>query len=241
MRFDLAGTTVNGKFSERMRSRLKGEYSGQSRVLNSLKINVQQSDSEPPVVNQTNAEDRLQLFDHTGTRLVGFAPDVLSVHMLAPYHDPNFGEPSGWAEFRPRICAALDVYWAVAQPVGAIRASLRYINKIVLPKQSMSIQDILTCAISTVPELPDVVTNFFSRVDYRFQDGTILALSQGSTQPSDSQASFFLDIDVIYDFPRPFELDQVTSKLDDLRELERQAFEASITDSARGLFDETSS
>ena len=43
--------------------------------------------------------------------MIGVGPDVLSVHMLRPYHDPLRSDHSGWDEFQPRISEALDAYW----------------------------------------------------------------------------------------------------------------------------------
>ena len=238
IRFKL-GRATGDDFRDLMRAHFTEEYSGPSRVLNSVNINVQQSDSGPPVVNQTESEDRLQLYDLSETRLVAFSPEVLSVHMLTPYHCPRIEGPSGWAEFRPRICRALSSYWNVVQPAGMMRISLRYLNKIALPAPTVSIQDFLTCAIANSSQLPNVVTNFISRTDFRYPDGVVLALSQGSIPTPDFQPAFLLDLDVIHTFARPSGLDLVAASLDDLRERERRAFEACITDQARELFDDS--
>ncbi|MXY00656.1 MAG: TIGR04255 family protein [Chloroflexi bacterium] len=236
IRFD-SDEVVDGQFRDAMRSRLAGEYPGQSRIRKSLNLDVALGDSGPPVVNQSETEERLQLFDVTETRLVAFSPQILSIHMLAPYHLPGIEEPSGWAEFRPRIMNALSCYWNVAKPHGAIRISLRYINRIALPARTVNIQDFLTCAIASSPKLPEVVTNFISQFEFRYPDGAVLALSQGSAPTPDNQPGFLLDLDIIQSFAQPSGLDLVEETLDELRSRERIAFEACITDQARELFD----
>ena len=55
----------------------------------------------------------LNTFAKGSNRMVGIGPDVLSVHMLRPYQDPDKAEEGGWVEFRPRIETALGAYWKV--------------------------------------------------------------------------------------------------------------------------------
>ena len=193
----------------------------------------------PPNLQYNEALASVQLVTKAGKRMVGVGPGVLSVHMLHPYQDPNKAEESGWAEFHPRIETALDAYWKVAAPDGVTRIGIRYINKIVIPQKTVEVSNYLTCALPEASGLPDSLSlkHFMSRVEYAYQDGVRLVMSQGLIEAPSDHVGFLLDLDVIWEGATPLVCDEALKKASELRTLEREAFETVITDKTRELFD----
>lgn len=180
---------------------------------------------------------KVLLLSKDGTRQVGVAPDTLSIHMLRPYQSTARGECAGWVEFKDRISAALGAYWTVARPAGVCRVAVRYINKLVFSDAVVDVADYLRSALPDVPGLPEMVSNFASRVVYRCEEGVWLGLSQGTVQAAGGQRAVLLDIEVSWESSSHLCMDRAMERAQALRDREREAFEAVITDKARELFD----
>jgi len=225
--------TIPGK----LHGEIQDAYSGKPRQQNVVEATLQTGGDQRPNVTYREGLAKVQLVTEDGTRMVGIGQDVLSVHMLRPYQDAVAPEKSGWDEFRPRLEEALDAYWHVAGPVGVYRIGIRYINKIVVPQRRVEVGDYLKCAPPNADGLPDQMNGFVSRVEYVYEDGVRLILSHGNADAPKDHIGFLLDIDVIWEASDPVDRDEALAKADDLRARERTAFEALITDDARGLFD----
>ena len=225
--------TIPGK----LQAEFGDEYTGKSRQQRVVELGLESQEGRPPNVRYGEGLARVQLLSKDGTRLVGVGPDVLSIHMLRPYQAEDSSTCTGWEEFRTRIAAALDGYFRVAEPVGVSRIGIRYINKIVVPKKTVRVEHYLRCALPDVKGLPDRMNSFVSRVDYAYEDGVRLVLSQASIEAPSTHVGFLLDLDVIWEHNEPATRDSALIKVDDLRDRERVAFEAVITDMTRGLFD----
>ena len=221
---------------DRLQSALGDEYGGAVRVQQQVDLGITVEVRTAPAVKAAGAGTAVQLANAAGTRLVGVGDNALRVHMLKPYQDKEARGPVGWDEFRPRIVRALEAYWQVAEPEGVHRVGVRYVNKIVVPETRVRIEDYLPYALPEVEVLPDTVSNFVTRVEYTYEDGVRLILSQGTVASPLDHAAMLLDIDCIHDVglvgrSRALEI------ADELRTRERNAFEAVITDGARRLFD----
>lgn len=225
--------TIPGK----LHSALASEYNGKRSSQQSIDVGVEIKDDQPSNLRYGQRLSKVLLFTEDQTRAVGVGPDVLSVHMLRPYQRPEPPDGSGWDEFHPRIAAALKAYWEVAEPAGVRRISVRYINRIVIPEPMVRIEDYLHSAVPLVPGLPDTVTNFMSRTDYRCEDDAHLVLAHGTFTPPSGDVGFLLDIDVYWEPADLLSQTEALAKTDRLRALERDAFEAVITKAARKLFD----
>ena len=180
---------------------------------------------------------RVQLVTENERRIVGVGRDVLSVHMLRPYQDVRDPIDGGWHEFRSRIKNALKAYWTVANPEGVNRIGIRYINKILFDGTRVRLGDYLKCVLPTVPGLPQTVNGFVSRSEFSYDDGVRLILSQATTRDPANAFAFVIDIDVIWGSGELLSAQSSMIHLDDLRDRERVAFEAILTDEARKLFD----
>lgn len=220
----------------RLHVKLKEKYSGNPQEQKVVDVSLDpHQKGKPPKLNYSEGLEKVQLLTEDGKRIVAVGQDVLSIHMLRPYQDPHRTD-SGWGEFQQRIEEALTAYWEEVQPKGVLRVGVRYVNKIVIPEGEVEVASYLNSALPIVDGLPDRVNNFLSRVDYIYEEGVHLVLSQRSfNTPPD--VGFLLDLDVIWENTEPVGKDEALAKANYLRDRERDAFEAVITDKARELFD----
>ena len=225
--------TIPGK----LHTELGSNYSGKPRQQRVVEVGLEIKEGTPSGLQHKEALDRVQLVTENESRIVAVGPDVLSVHMLRPYQDVSDPQRSGWDEFRPRLEEALNAYWTVAQPEGINRIGIRYINKIEFPHPRVTLTSYLNCVLPTVAGLPRSMDGFFSRAEFSYDDGIRLVLSQGTVPDTTTNLSFVIDLDVIWETNRAIPAETALTKADDLRNRERSAFEAVITDKARELFD----
>ena len=215
---------------------LGNEYSGKPQEQKVVDIALKAQEGQPPRLSYGEGLAKVQLVTKDGKRQIGVGKDVLSVHMLRPYQDPRHPGRSGWDEFQPRISAALDAYWNVTEPIGVCRIGIRYINKIVIPQKAAEVERYLRCALPVVSGFPERLNNFMSRVEYAYEDRVRIILSQGSINAPQDHAGFLLDLDVIWESAQSVAQDEALAIAEDLRNRERTAFEAVITDKAREVF-----
>jgi len=155
----------------------------------------------------------------------------MSIHILPPYR--------GWEDFRPRIHAALEAYQDIVKPGGIKRIGVRYINRIVIPYDHVN----LGRFFATPPQMPDEldvnISNFFLRLETTYVDLPIQLIQTHASAPSEpGTAAFILDLDVIGEWKDDsLPIEDGLSQVDILRDRERDAFEALITDQAREIFD----
>jgi len=218
--------TLSGK----LHAELLDDYPGKPRYQKSIEFGAQFRENSLSNLPFGKGAEIVQLITANQKRIVGVGRDVLSVHMLAPYHDPQNPDKVGWAEFQQRIGRALGVYWDVVQPQGAKRIGIRHINKLAVPEELTSVEEYLRCALPTVNGLPDNLLNLMSQVEYAYPDGVKLRLSQGKVRDG-----FILDIDLIKESTDAFTWESADGLMDDLRTREREVLETIITDKARTL------
>jgi uncharacterized protein (TIGR04255 family) len=175
---------------------------------------------------------RMQFHPENKLRQIGVGPDLLSVHVLRPY--------PGWEEFKELIDRAFETYTAVAAPLGVNRIGVRYINRVDIPQAVVQLEDYFVTPPRVPGSLPQAMNSFVSRVDVACDEQTRLLLTLAATDTG--QPGFLyvlLDLDVIFSVAsESLPLQETLDKVNKLRELERDAFEASITDKARELFNE---
>ena len=230
-------TSWDDSSAARVKELLGSGYEGGLREQRVARIEVKSLDGERPNLNFSDGLERIQIASDDRMRIVAVGPELLSVHMLRPYHSSEVEDSSGWIEFRQRISKALESYWVVVEPAGVVHIGMRYINKLVVSRSQVNVEDYLLFATQDVPNLPLLVRNFFNRVEREYDDGVRLILSQSSTDAPQGSVGFLLDLDVIWDSADSIDCVCTMSRVEDLREREREAFEAVITEKARELFD----
>lgn len=222
----------------RLQVELGDEYPGKPRESRFAEIGLRTHGGQSSDVKFPEGLFRIQLTTTDSTRMVGVGPDVLSIHMLRPYQNSERPDGGGWEEFRLRIEEALRAYWRVTKPEGINRVGIRYINKIVIPQEQVRIEDYLNSALPEPSGLPDQLTEFMSRVDYQYDNEFHIVLSQATIEAGDNRLAFLLDIDAIWENPQVVGTEKALALTNDLRDRERVAFEAVITEKTRELFDD---
>lgn len=227
--------TIPGK----LHTELSNEYAGRPQEQKVVQVGLETQDDKPPNLRYGEGLAKVQLVTEDGNRMIGVGPDVLSIHILRPYQSTIGSQSGGWAEFYPRIQAAVEAYWKVSEPRAVSRIGIRYINKIVIPQKAVKVEDYLKCAMPNVSGLPDHINSFMSRAEYNYQDNVQLIILQGSIETPPNSVGFLLDLDVIWQGADPVTQDDALIKVIELRERERRVFETVITDKTRELFDAT--
>ena len=226
--------TIPGK----LQTALGDEYCGKPREQMAVEVGLQVHEGKPANLQYGEGLAKIQLVTKEGTRLVGVGPDTLSIHMLRPYQNTSNFEQGGWAEFEPRIVAALEAYRNITEPSNINRVVVRYINKIAIPLADVGIEDYIKCVYLEIEGLPEHYSNFMGRIEYVYDENTRLALSYGLLGTSLNCLNCLLDLDVIWqreDAPIEWKASLVIAN--DLHERAGLAFEAIVTDKARELFD----
>jgi uncharacterized protein (TIGR04255 family) len=219
-------TEWDGTVPGKLQGELQDEYPGKAKTQSLLSLTMPVATGSP-FIPQSIARTLLPSAD--GTRLVGVAPNLLTVHALVPYR--------GWDEFSDRSSRALRAYWKVSAPIGVRRLRIRYVNRIVIPSLTIRLEDYFTAA----PHLPGGsghTQNFITRVEQPYEDGSVVVMTFASApKAADQQTrSFVLDFDLLRSLGAPVDVDSTLASLEVLRTRERAAFEAMITDTTRSLF-----
>lgn len=222
--------TVPGLFYEKVRDLYTGEPQQQNLITTEFKFGRM-----PPAKPEVTVTQELPKFffsSSDATKLVGVGPDALSIHSLRPYE--------GWDEFSHRIDQAFQFYLEVAKPVGIIRISLRYINRIVVSADELiDLSEYVNIYPQFPDSLPSNMSGFVTRTESIYEDIPIrLVTTLSDAEPSSEHVVFILDLDISQTWiEKPLSFEEVLSNLYELKSREGQAFESLITDRTRELFD----
>ncbi|QZH66924.1 TIGR04255 family protein [Mycolicibacterium farcinogenes] len=147
-----------------------------------------------------------------------------------------------WESFQKASEDCWNVYRKVAAPSRVTRASLRFVNLIMVPKPAYEIRDYLRTSFEVSPYLPQVVTSYYTQVEIPLEElmpdfSPTCLVTVSSTREGergiilDIVASVSVDLDTQY---AGFS-DSLTDVLDKLRTTKNLVFESCITDATRGL------
>jgi uncharacterized protein (TIGR04255 family) len=157
----------------------------------------------------------------------------LVVNQLRPY--PH------WSHFKPLILDTLEIYRQVAKPAGFKRIGLRYVNQIQLPSDEVD----LSTYFSYGPRLPDPIASdpirsLLLRVDLgQVSHRGHLILTLASAPKGDQGGpTLILDLDFATTSAANITLDGIDDWVEQAHNRIETAFEASITDRLRALFEE---
>ena len=216
---------------------LGDRYSGKARERRSVSIGLETHEDRSPDIKYREDATKVQLVTEDNTRIVGIGQDVLSIHMMHPYQDPDDPESAGWEDFFRRIKEALSAYWELVRPAGVQQIGIRYINEILVPKKEIRIDGYIKDALPRGAGIPNTVNGFACSIEYRYDDDVRLALTQATLKPPPEHMKILLDLYVVWKSNELISQDEALAKAEDLRNRERTAFEAFITDESRNLFD----
>lgn len=213
-----------------LQERLKVDYPAEPVPVASSDLQLAAESGEVKASLRTQLQSQVfQFASADGTALVRAGREFVSVHVTGPY--------VGWSKFRDRIATALKNYINVAQPNKIQRYSIRYVNRVDLPPARMELTDYFRVPLEPPEGLGFSLSTFFLRLEATRADQTRLIQTFASV-PADT-VSIILDLDVMReDVDRSAVFDESLMRdVDNLREVERSAFEASITDKLREAFD----
>ncbi len=175
----------------------------------------------------------IQLVSERGDRMIQIAENLLVVNQLRPYQH--------FAEWELVVRNALELYKKIAAPQKIDQCGIRYINRIEIPGTQVAMEDYFMI----YPKLPESLGNvhgpFLVRVEIpQTEQAHVVFITFGTTprQAMDNKQVFLLDL---YDIFTP---DTSSDGIELKREIQRahenvvKAFEDSITDLLRKLFDQ---
>ena len=161
-------------------------------------------------------------------RIIQVGPGLVVVNQLQPY--PRF------EEWEPTIRRAAAIYDELVQPTGIERIGLRYINHIVLPGESVRLQDYFTIHPQPPPSWQDSHGSFLLRLERPLGDGKSLLLTFGTAPSPAAKSAYLLDLYAVQEGERLMSLQQLPIVTAELHTHIEQAFESSITDLLRKRF-----
>lgn len=208
---------------------VKDEYDGEPRTEQAISVNAHQQ-ARTFTTRAVAGVGRVFLTRTSDPGLLALAPSVMSVHVLRPY--------AGWEDFRPRVVSAVEAHRKLAADVLVERVGVRYVNRIVLPGDSLDLADWFTSSPTLPQGVGPSLAALMSRVETVYEDGTHLAITLANVKHDQpGEQAFLLDLDLSWNAPAPMPMDEgVFEVIDRLHDREGTAFEAMITDATRELF-----
>lgn len=179
-----------------------------------------------------HGDRRIQFVKEDNSQLVQIERDLLVVNQLRPY--PRF------EEWKPIIDEMLNLYVKLTTPKGIKRLGVRYINRIIIPAAKFRMEKYFYL----YPEVPKNLEAMHGRFMMRLEippknKGHLLVITFGSA-PSDSSeiSTEMLDIYDIFALPELIPVSDVEKYIIEAHENIEVAFENSITQETRDLFEE---
>ena len=177
------------------------------------------------------APSKVQFFKKDKTALIQISPHLLVVNQLKPY--------PVWEEFKKMILDNFHTYKEIAQPNAFKRIGLRYVNVLEFNKTKIELKDYFNYYPFIPKSLPQTHESFLTRVEFPYENNNErLILALATVVPSKPNSiSLVLDIDYVMARPEYIPFDKIEEWLDKAHEGVKAAFEASITEKARSLFE----
>lgn len=206
-------------------SKLEGTFS-KKRQKRLMASEMAEGPNGAPVQN-VNIVERVQMLTEDEKSLVQVNRNFLSVNQLAPY--------TSWEAYSPLIEKSLDVYRNVASPSGLQYIGLRYINRVLLPKNITNLGDYFNFYLAIKGSLPHNYTQFMcSNLVPRDNNGFLnFQLSSGAA--SDNLLPIILDLSCFSESIKIDDaMDWIVTAHDDLDAV----FRGCLTDKAREIVQE---
>ncbi|MCK6457195.1 MAG: TIGR04255 family protein [Phycisphaerae bacterium] len=218
--------TLIGQFYERVKAQFP-----QKRQREIQEAQVRFSSAGEAAAGVRRLPPRMQFVTEAGDRMIQLGPDLLVVNQLRPY--------ASFEEWEKTLHDALDTYRELAHPKGLARLGVRYIDRVIVRQPTVRMEDYF----ALYPEIPPAVGTshgaFVLRVEFpERRPGHRLLVTFGSAPPEGpGTMAFLLDY---YDVCEPggaTTAEAVRPIVRTAHENVIEAFEASITDQLRSLFE----
>lgn len=219
-------STLPGLFFERV----KNDYPRKKELEQiGVEFNVSKDIQGPRVMR---GNQRIQFIKSDGSQLVQIEKDLLVINQLRPY--PRF------EDWKPIIDKMAGIYMDLAKPNNIKRIGVRYINRVIIPSDKFKMEDYF-CLYPEVPQsLGAMHGKFMMRLEIPPKNkGHLLVVTFGTTPAELSEVSAeMFDLYDICAIPAHLLLKNVDTYIIEAHENIEMAFENSITDKARALFEE---
>lgn len=218
--------TVPGQFYERVKARFpeKAQREGQQ-------AHVALSSTGEAVAGVRRLPPRPQFLTADKSRMIQLEQDLLVVNQLPPY--PHF------EDWQPEVRSALEAYSSLTSPAGVKRIGVRYINKVVIPKAPIALEDYFTVYPQLPKDMGNVLEGFLVRFEIPKQreNHTVLVTLAAAPADKPGEVAQLLDLYDVFQSAEPIPLTDVDRHVQVAHENVQAAFEGSITDKLRELFD----
>lgn len=217
--------TVPGAFYERLKNDFPQK---RQRKIQEAQITL---GPEHAVAGVRQLPSWMQFVSDEKHRMIQIAQDLLVVNQLAPY--PHF------EEWEPDIYDTLRIYSELARPQRISRIGVRYINRVVIPGTQVRLEDFFTVYPNLPQSLGDAHGPFMVRVEVPKGDHTVLITFGTAPAPSPPEVvqAFALDFYDIIQVESAVDDNIVKKQAEQAHENIVGAFEDSITDQLRNLFE----
>ncbi len=193
-------------------------------------------DKDPTGPNADDSDEDQQevlfLYDQETHFLVRLTPEWLKVSRLGHYDT--------WESLRKRARFVWNKFVQSFPTQRLQRIRVRYVNKLELPLTVVPLHKYLTTLPTLAHPLPKNISSFFLRVEIPLEDSeaTLVLTEADIPDPRPDMVTIMLDIQVYQSFISSPDKEQIWKLLKHFRRQKNLAFESSITDEARRLFNE---
>ena len=174
--------------------------------------------------------DQHRFIAEDGQRLLQLRHQGIAFNMFAPY--------PGWERFR----SGAQETWRAVEGVFPIehiaRIGVRYVNRINLPDEELSLGEFLNTAPTVPSTISTSLAGFFLRLLIPDPASQARAIMRVGIEPPSSQRvnQQVLTIDIDATLDGPIDSGEVWNLIDQLRDFKNRLFFESITDRTRELF-----
>ena len=226
--------TTPGLLFEQLRDDYPGEPAAMAQISAGMFAKPSNADETNAGFELRAGPQRFIYANGDGSRKVGVGPTDLSVHGFPPYE--------GWETMMARLASVVQRTTPVLGPEKRVAlVGLRYVNRITIPEEVVSVQEYLTIGIAYPPAFPGIISGFLDRVEMDYEGEPVrLAFTWASTEAPEGASAFILDIDLYASCPEPAPIEGAFDVLQDLKVKEGRVFEALLTDKLREQFSEIS-
>jgi len=184
----------------------------------------QVKDHEPPQQSTSETKRGLRFESADGLHVFQAHPDGFTVSRLRPYET--------WESLFAEAQVLWSEYVKAARPEAIVRVATRFINRIQIPMPVADYQDYLSAPPNVPKGLPELVSEFFSRVVIHDPtSGGVIVFTQAMEPVNEASniLPLYVDIDVFKQDSCDVHSAQPWELLNTFRHLKNEAFFASIT------------
>jgi uncharacterized protein (TIGR04255 family) len=172
----------------------------------------------------------MSFYNSDRTRFIRLGVDTVSIHCLHPY-------PT-WSVFRPKIEDVYNKVRLITGPISLRRIGLRFVNRIIIPKQSFELSEYFNFRPNLGEGLGQKIIGFTMGCVLPFREDKDICKVKLSSSSADAPGSmaFILDLDYSLENADQLQPENTLSWIEEAHGSVERIFENSITDNLRSLF-----